>query len=230
MPRRARVTLPNVAHHIIQRGNNRQACFYCQQDYQNYLSWLKEYAKEYYCYIHAFVLMTNHIHILVTPEYPNSLALMMKQLGQRYVQYINRTYKRSGTLWEGRFKSCLVQSEEYVLSCYRYIELNPVRANLVSTLNEYNWSSFHHNGLGERNDLITEHPFYIALGNNNSERITSYRHLFDSTLTIKTIEQIRNTTNGNYVLGNNKFKQEVAKVLGRRVRPGKPGRPRNDNR
>ncbi len=128
MPRRARLAIAGIPWHIIQRGNNRSACFYDDVDYRKYLDLLEEQAHKHGCLVHAYALMTNHVHLLVTPERKDSAALMMKNLGQRYVQYINRTYCRSGTLWEGRFRSCLAQSEAYVLACYRYIELNPVRA------------------------------------------------------------------------------------------------------
>ena len=131
MPRRARLTLPNVPMHVIQRGNNRQACFFADEDYRFYLEWLKEYAAKSKCRIHAYVLMTNHVHLLVSSDSGNGIGALMKALGQRYVQYVNRTYGRSGSLWEGRFRSCLTQEESYLLSCQRYIELNPVRAGVV---------------------------------------------------------------------------------------------------
>ena len=126
MPRRPRIVLPGTPLHLIQRGNNRQACFYSDSGYLVYLDWLGEYARKYECQIHAYVLMTNHVHLLVTPLKVESVGLLMKQLGQRYVQYINRSYRRSGTLWEGRYKSCVAEDDLYVLGCYRYIELNPV--------------------------------------------------------------------------------------------------------
>ena len=131
MPRRARLAVVGIPWHIIQRGNNRLACFYCEDDYRRYLQDLAEQATKFGCYIHAYCLMTNNVHLLITPMRQNSAGLMMKHLGQRYVQYINRTYRRTGTLWEGRFRSCLAQSEHYVLTCYRYLELNPVCAGMV---------------------------------------------------------------------------------------------------
>lgn len=155
MPRRARLAVPGIPWHIIQRGNNRSPCFYADEDYRRYLDTLAEQAVKYDCAIHAYVLMTNHVHLLLTPQQEDSAALLMKHLGQRYVQYINRTYRRSGTLWEGRFKSCLAQEERYVLTCYRYIELNPVRANMVARPEDYRWSSYHTNGIGQPDPLIT---------------------------------------------------------------------------
>jgi len=130
MPRRARITLANVPHHIIQRGNNRGVCFFTDDDYFQFLEWLEKYSLESDSSVHAYVLMTNHIHLLVTPKTDDGLAKLMKSLGQRYVQYINRKYRRTGTLWEGRFKSCITREDNYVLSCYRYIELNPVRIKI----------------------------------------------------------------------------------------------------
>ena len=123
MPRRARLAIAGIPWHIIQRGNNRTACFFSDDDYRYYLDRLSDLAEKYSCAVHAYVLMTNHVHLLLTPEKTDSASLLMKHLGQRYVQYINKTYRRSGTLWEGRFRSCLTQEDNYVLSCYRYIEL-----------------------------------------------------------------------------------------------------------
>ena len=163
MPRRARIALPGIPWHIIQRGNNRSACFYADEDYQLYLRHLKELTEKFGCAVHAYVLMTNHVHLLLTPEKETSAALLMKNLGQRYVQYINRTYRRSGTLWEGRFRSCLTQTEDYVLACYRYIELNPVRANMVNHPREYPWSSYRGNGEGLSSELIIPHDQYLRL-------------------------------------------------------------------
>ena len=137
MLRRARLAIAGIPWHIIQRGNNRSACFYTDEDYHYYLETLAEQAEKFECAVHAYCLMTNHVHLLLTPGEQNSAALLMKHLGQRYIQYINRTYRRTGTLWEGRFRSCLAQSDTYVLTCYRYIELNPVRASMVSNPADY---------------------------------------------------------------------------------------------
>lgn len=144
MPRRARLSLPGIPWHIIQRGNSRSVCFYDEEDCRRYLDELSELAPRFGCAVHAYVLMTNHVHLLLTPVREDSAALLMKHLGQHYVQYVNRVYRRSGTLWEGRFRSCLTQSEDYVLACYRYIELNPVRAGMVRHPGDYRWSSAWH--------------------------------------------------------------------------------------
>ena len=227
MPRRPRIVLPGTPLHLIQRGNNRHACFYSDSDYLVYLEWLEEYAKKHECQIHAYVLMTNHVHLLVTPLKAESTGLMMKQLGQRYVQYINRTYRRTGTLWEGRFKSCIAQDEVYVLGCYRYIELNPVRANIVQHPAEYRWSSYRVNAQFDKSSLITSHQQYRDLGLNGEQRINAYRDLFRYQLEPGLVDQIRKATNGNYALGSDHFKDEVSAILGRRVTPGASGRPRH---
>ena len=153
----------------------------------------------------------------------------MKRLGQRYVQYINRTYKRSGTLWEGRFRSSIIQQDEYLLKCQRYIELNPVRAGIVKHPGEYRWSSYLVNGQGNSVDLLSPHSLYQALGRTASERQNAYRELFRHELEPREIDEIRKATNGNFALGNSRFKQEIGEMLGRRVTPGKAGRPRKKN-
>ncbi len=149
----------------------------------------------------------------------------MKRLGQRYVQYVNRTYQRSGTLWEGRFRSCIAQQEEYLLVCQRYIEMNPVRAGLVEHPGEYRWSSYGCNGQGETSALLSHHSVYLSLGRTGEERQTAYRELFRHELVPGVVDQIRQATNGNFVLGNSRFTEEIAVILGRRVIPGKAGRP-----
>ena len=225
MPRRARLSLPGMPWHTIQRGNNRSACFFADNDYHRYLDTLKEQANKHACKVHAYVLMTNHVHLLVTPERRDSASMLMKHLGQRYVQYINRRYKRSGTLWEGRFRSCLTQSTDYVLSCYRYIELNPVRASMVKHPRDYPWSSYCVNAGEKTSDLITPHEEYLALAQSERPRRQAYRDLFNAHLDPDVINDIRTSTNGNFVLGDERFKEEVAAMLNRRVIPAKAGRP-----
>lgn len=230
MPRRPRVTLPGVPLHLIQRGNNRQACFFADDDYRAYLEWLEEYSTECECAIHAYVLMTNHVHLLITPHTSKSAGELMKRLGQRYVQYVNRTYRRSGTLWEGRFRSCITQEEGYLLACYRYIELNPVRANMVEHPADYPWSSYRANAQGEPTTLLMPHPLFTALGKDDTGRTKAYRELFRSQLDPGMADEIRSATNGNYALGSLQFQNQVAAMLHRRVARGKPGRPRMKRR
>ena len=225
MPRRARLSVAGIPWHIIQRGNNRAVCFHAEEDYRRYLDVLAEQASRFGCAIHAYVLMSNHVHLLLTPQRTDSAGQMMKNLGQRYVQYVNRAYRRSGTLWEGRFRSCLTQSEDYVLACYRYIELNPVRAGMVRHPRDYRWSSFHANGEGKQDALLTPHEQYLSLARNPPTRREAYRALFKAQLDSEVISQIRLATNGNVVLGGKPFEQQIAKMLKRRVTRGKAGRP-----
>ncbi len=227
MPRRPRLVLPGTPLHLIQRGNNREACFYADSDYFQYLDWLDEYATKYNCDIHAYVLMTNHVHLLLTPHKANSVGLLMKSLGQRYVQYINRTYQRTGTLWEGRYRSCITQEEKYLLSCHRYIELNPVRANMVVHLADYRWSSYRSNAYGKELSMLVPHDIYIKLGPNESIRQVRYRELFRNQLSPDLIDEVRGATNGNFVLGGKRFVEQVSVALSRRVAPGISGRPKN---
>lgn len=226
MPRRARLAIAGIPWHIIQRGNNRTACFFADEDYIRYLDTLHEMAQKYGCAIHAYVLMTNHVHLLLSPKKADSAGLLMKHLGQRYVQYINRVYRRSGTLWEGRFRSCLTQNEEYVLSCYRYIELNPVRASMVEHPSDYRWSSYGFNAEGFPNKLLTPQDEYLRLGRADSERQENYRSLFNAHMDAKRVGEIRDATNGNYALGNERFKEQIEQALKRRVVRAPKGRPR----
>jgi putative transposase len=226
MPRRARIALPNVPVHIIQRGNNRQPCFFADEDYRAYLAWLAEYAGRTGCRIHAYVLMTNHVHLLLSADQADAGGALMKALGQRYVQYVNRVYQRSGTLWEGRFRSCPVQEEDYFLGCQRYIELNPVRANMVTHPADYHWSSYRANAHGEDDTLVHPHSLYTALGSDATVRQSAYRELFRYALEPGMLDKIRRATNGNFALGNEQFVAQVATRIGRRAAPGQSGRPR----
>ena len=226
MPRRARLAIAGVPWHIIQRGNNRSACFFTNEDRFYYLDQLQRQSKKFGCRIHAYCMMTNHVHLLVTPESTDGSSLMMKNLGQCYVQYVNRSYGRTGTLWEGRFKSCLAQNEQYALACYRYIELNPVRAGMVKYPQEYPWSSYAVNGDGMISSLVTPHPSYVGLGDDKQERLECYRQFLGECIEENVLEEIRYATNGNFVLGDDRFSAEMEQVLQRRVSPGQPGRPR----
>ncbi len=225
MPRRPRLALAGVATHIIQRGNNRGACFFADEDYALYLHHLEELARLFGCAVHACVLMTNHVHLLVTPKEADGASLLMKHLGQRYVQYVNRAYGRSGTLWEGRFRSCLAESDGYVLACYRYIELNPVRAGMVAHPREYRWSSYRSNAEGKASELIMPHRQYLRLAKDPAERRAAYRALFRSELDPQVVRAIREATNGGYALGGKRFQAQIEAALGRRVTRGKAGRP-----
>ncbi len=214
MARRPRIYIPGVAHHLIQRGNNRESCFYEESDYKKYLSHLMEVAEQFSVAIHSFVLMTNHVHLLVTPSNSNALGKMMQALGRRYVQFFNHKYARTGTLWEGRYKSTLVQTEQYLLTVYRYIELNPVRASMVNHASEYPWSSYRFNAVGLNIQLITPHREYLKLGNTAENRQKAYRTLFRGRMAEKDITEIQDCTNKAWVLGSDRFKLQIEKKTG----------------
>lgn len=211
--------------HIIQRGNNRQVCYFADEDYQFFLHQLARLAKRFRCALHAYVLMTNHFHLLLTPELEVGASLLMKFLGQRYVQYVNRAYKRSGSLWEGRFRSSLVQTERYVLGCYRYIEMNPVRPSMVKHPAEYPWSSYAANAEGKSLAWLTPHGEYLALGSDEEKRQAAYRGLFESELDPEVLREIRISTHGGYAIGASRFREEIETALKRRATPRGPGRP-----
>jgi putative transposase len=219
MARLQRLYLPGCAQHIIQRGNNHEACFYDEADYKAYLSFLKEAAQKYRVNIHAFVLMTNHVHLLVTPKDQYGVSRLMQAQGRKYVQYFNFTYDRSGTLWEGRYKSTLVDADEYLLTVYRYIELNPVRAEMVAHASEYPWSSYQYNALGKPIQLLTAHPLYRELGKSDEERQYAYRSLFRGRMSERTLIEIRDASNKAWVLGNDRFKAQIEAKTGRRAIP-----------
>jgi putative transposase len=217
---------PGVALHVIQRGNNRSVCFPAGVDYSHYLFQLARLAPVHGCVVHAYCLMPNHVHLLLTPTQAYSCARMMQRLGQLHAQYINDLYKRTGTLWEGRFKSSLVQSQAYVLACYRYIELNPVRASLVNHPSRYAWSSYGVNASGAIDSLLEPHAEYLALAQSRDARLAAYRQMVDSGLNAVTVEEIRTAATGGFALGGDKFKQDLSLSLGRRSSKGKAGRPR----
>ena len=225
MARRARLKVAGCPVHLIQRGHNRSACFRADADYAVYLDLLSELSATLGCAIHAYVLMTNHVHLLLTPEHAHGTSCLMKHLGQRYAQYVNRRYERSGTLWEGRFRSSIVQSESYLLRCYRYIELNPVRAGMVRHPRDYRWSSHSANADGNPCRLITPHSRFLALGLRDNERHVAYRALFDAELGPAEFDEIRAAVNGGFALGDSLFKAEVSTALGRQAAPGRSGRP-----
>ncbi len=218
MPRLPRFVIPGQPQHVIQRGNNREAIFYAEGDYQFYLTKLSEAAEKHGCEVHAYVLMTNHVHLLVTPQQDDSIAKMMQNVGRYYVQYFNHSYERTGTLWEGRYKATLIDTEQYLLTCMRYIELNPVRAiNMAGHPSEYPWSSYRFNALGYHDKLLTPHLEYERLGKTPEARQGAYRQLFRAHIPEKTIEEIREATNKAWVLGSERFKQRIQKRLDRAV-------------
>jgi putative transposase len=216
--------------HLVQRGINREPCFFAEEDYHCYLHWLQKSAADWHCAIHAYVLMTNHVHLLITAERPDGPARLMQSLGRRYVQYINRAYRRSGSLWEGRYKSSAVQAEAYLFTCMRYIELNPVRAGMVSDPAHYRWSSYRYNGLGQADERLVAHPLYQSLGHNAEERRASYRALFRSELDDDAIDDIRLALAQNQPLGDDRFAERICARVGVRRANAKRGRPPGEGR
>lgn len=201
MPRPPRLAPQGVPLHVIQRGNNRAPCFFGDVDRRFYLKCLASSAGRTHCLVHAYVLMTNHVHLLVTPRARGSVSAMLQDLGRRYVRVVNTIHGRTGTLWEGRFRSSLVDTERYLLTCHRYIELNPVRAGLSSSPSEYPWSSHAHYAAGETNPLITAHAAYLGLGATPTERQAAFRDLFLNELDEATLARIREAVNANSPLG-----------------------------
>lgn len=221
MPRQARLVLPGVALHVIQRGHNRNACFRETSDYFIYLKHLRELSAALHCAVHAYCLMTNHVHVLLTPPNAEACARLMRSLGQRYAQHFNRHYQRSGAIWEGRYRSCITQSPRYVLACYRYVEMNPVRAGMVADPGDYRWSSYAVNTGARSDGLITPHAELSALGHDRESRISAYRDLFSRDAEAD-LAEIRRCTNGGYPLASEPFKAKIP-VEHCRLNPRKPG-------
>ncbi|MBX2847161.1 MAG: transposase [Acidiferrobacterales bacterium] len=215
MPRQPRLVIVGQPQHVIIRGNNRQAIFKQDQDYYYYLKKLADACLKHNCEVHAYVLMTNHVHLLITPNTEHSIAKLVQNLGRYYVHYFNKKYQRTGTLWEGRYKASLIDSENYAISCYRYIELNPVRAQIVKQPHEYPWSSYQRNALGKTNELVTPHALYSQLGNNQTQRSRAYRDLFKGCVPAQTVNELRNAINKSWILGSESFKQEIEQKLQR---------------
>ncbi len=225
MARLPRFCLAGIPQHVIQRGNNRQPCFAGASDYRFYLECMRAASRRYACAVHAYVLMTNHVHLLVTPSQKDVLPRFMQHIGRRYVQYFNFCYQRTGTLWEGRYQASLVDTEAYVLTCYRYIEMNPVRAAMAANPSDYRWSSYRHNAFDVKDEVVVPHELYTALGANPASRCTAYRELFRTNLGEATLKIIRESLNQEVVLGNDRFREYIEKALARRARPGRRGRP-----
>jgi putative transposase len=227
MPRRARVYIPGLPYHIVQRGNNREACFIEPENYQFYLDLWRELSVQYHCQVHAYCLMTNHIHFLVTPESKSTISDTMKVVGSRYASYINRRYDRTGTLWEGRHRSSLIQSERYLLTCMRYIELNPVRAGMVERPEAYRWSSYGFNAYGDTG-WLQQHERYMSLGSSSEGRCFAYRELFRTHLDGQDISLIRQAAHYCQPVGDNRFRKQIEQRYGIRVGQMRRGRPRKD--
>lgn len=227
MPRRPRQCPPGYPVHVVQRGNNRQVCFISASDLKAYANWLRQAGEKFGVDIHAWVFMTNHVHLLMTPNSSDSISRCMQSLGRHYVRYFNHRYRRSGTLFEGRFKSSIVQTEQYYLACQRYIELNPVRAGMVADPANYSWSSYRAHAFDQKTALWKPHAEYLALGTTTKSRTTVYRQFFAQQLSGKIITDIRDALNTGLVLGNDRFRKQVEELTGVRQHHLKRG-PRQE--
>lgn len=225
MPRKTRAYLPGCPVHVIQRGNNRMRCFFGDRDYRLYKDCLAVGLERYGGELHAYCLMPNHVHLLVTPLSEDSISRIMQHVGRQYVLFINRNHQRSGTLWEGRHRSSMIDSERYLMACYRYIELNPVKAGMVANAEDYLWSSAGHHADGTPDTLITPHPLFLSLGANERECRQHYIELLQQPLTEEEEESIRSAVQRNLPTGREEFTRRLEAQLGRQLRPGRPGRP-----
>ncbi len=223
MARPPRFILSGYPQHVIVRGNNRTPIFCAEDDYHFYLEKLQEACNRHACHVHAYVLMTNHVHLLVTPDERISLGKMVQMLGRYYVQYFNHMYHRTGTLWEGRYKASMIDSSIYLLTCMRYIELNPVRAGMVGHPGDYPWSSYAVNAEGKESKLVTLHEVYKGLGKSMAECQKSYKTLFEHHINLEHLGAIRESANKGWVLGSDRFRKHVEEELKKRVSPVKRG-------
>jgi putative transposase len=225
MARLPRLTVPGYPHHIIQRGNNRQAIFSSNADYETLLGMLDEHSRQSKVAIHAYVLMSNHFHLLATPETSEAIPQMMQAVGRRYVRHFNQRQARSGTLWEGRYRSTLIQTERYLLACMAYIDLNPVRAGLVAEPGEYPWSSYAHY-VGRRHDkLVSPHPLYWELGNTPFSREAAYAELVRTGISAEQQRALTDSALRGWALGEPDYVADLQKRTQRRVSKGRAGRP-----
>lgn len=230
MPRTARNIISDIPYHIIHRGNNRQKIFFCDDDYRYFLSLMGEARKKYSCRLYSYVLMPNHIHfILESPQSSENLAKHIKLLAQKYSQHINKKHKRTGTLWEGKFKSSPISMDNYLLACSRYIEMNPVRAHIVKDPKDYIWSSYKYKIGREKNAISLDlDPLYIDLGKDDKERQNNYQKWFKESIPSQEWDTIRKTTNKGGVFGNSYFKEKMEKLLGRSLDIRDRGRPKKE--
>jgi putative transposase len=213
VPRRPRICPAGIPVHAIQRGNNRQTLFTSDKDVVAYAHWLEEGAVKFDVQVHGWVFMTNHVHLLLTPRSDDALSRLFQYLGRLYVRYFNFAYARSGTLFEGRFKSSLVQQEHYLLTCLRYIELNPVRAGMVTDPGDYRWSSYRMHAFGLAAKLWSPHEAYLALGQDDAARQRAYRTLIGEALDQDLVAKIRHCANAGLVLGTEKFRSQIARMV-----------------
>ncbi|MDA0992743.1 MAG: transposase [Proteobacteria bacterium] len=226
MPRPKRLCVPGLPHHVVQRGNNKQATFLSDGDYVSYIDLLREAADQHDVKVHAFVLMTNHVHLMMTPSSDIGLSLTMQALGRSFVWRFNKKYDRSGTLWEGRFKCSLIDTDRYCLACYRYIDLNPVRAGIVAHPGDYRWSSYRHNAFGAPSTFLTPHSSYTLLGRTRQLQAEQYGRIVMNSLDQETLAVIRHGIRKQLPIGSNQFISGIQQHIGQQIGTGKIGRPK----
>ncbi|MEB0139709.1 MULTISPECIES: transposase [unclassified Undibacterium] len=226
MARLPRLLIPHALHHVMQSSHDGLRLFRDDDDHIVFLASLLQGARHFGIAIHAYVLMPDHFHLLVTPQEATSLSKLMQWLGRYYVPHFNRKYLRSGSLWQGRYKATVLDPSLYFFPCSLYIESNPVRAGLVSDAAAYQWSSYAHH-IGLRNDaLVADHPLFWAMGNTPFQREANYKHLLEQGITEQQLALLREATHKAWLLGSASFEAEMAKLTARRLQPHKRGRPR----
>jgi len=226
MARLPRLVIPQTLHHVLQRSHEGILLFRDSEDYTTFLSWLAQAAKQFQVAIHAYILMPDHFHLLLTPSDEQGLSKFMQWIGRYYVPYFNRKYQRSGSLWQGRYKATVLEAERHFLQCSLYVEGSPLRSGLVTDASEYPWSSYQHH-IGQRTDpLISDHPIFWALGNTPFQREANYKEMMSQSLSVADMAQLDNAVQKGWLLGSASFQKEISKLTERRVAPAKRGRPR----
>lgn len=216
MPRKTHFNFPGVTQLIIQKSNKNAPCFFVDKDYQHYLHDLYNLSAKYNCHIHSYVLMPDHVQILATPYLDSGISHLMQELSQRHVNHINTTYGQAGSLWGGGYKSCLVDSEQYLLTCMRYIELIPVRSGVVEQAADYRWSSYHFNAFNKEDEIIISHPDYMDLADTEERRLAAYIELFEEEITSETISDIKEALGNQDVLGPATLKEKVEELANKK--------------
>lgn len=226
MARLSRLVVPHQPHHVMQSGNGSQAIFQEPEDYRHFLKWLREAARQFKVALHAYVFMPDQVQLLVSPSDTTGLGKLMQWVGRYYVPYFNQKYQRAGTLWQGRYRATVIEPEHYFMLCSRYIELAPVRAELVGEAWLYPWSSCAHHTGAQPDPYITDHPLYWELGNTPFEREAAYKTMIEQALTKEQVRTLQSAIHKGWALGSEAFKRALERQLHRRVQPAKKGRPR----